>query len=551
RGDLDGFEHELRAAATALYGPVIALTSTTGEVVLSTAWAPGERLSGVHATSFLLDALAQGRPAISDLVIGPRTKRAEVGVALPVLDPATDRPRWLLSLYLPLRLLTADLQALHLPPGWLASILDSQGHSVTRLVDADAYHGRAGPPEMLEAARRVPVGFFDGGQVTADGEAMITAYARAPQSGYIVTVGIPNAALSEPLRARLLEAGLIGGALLALSIGLALLLSRRIIGALDAVAAHPTAAPRTGLVEVDRLGYALAEAERERSRAMEEFRSLADIVPGWVFVADADGQNIFVNQTFIDQVGLGVDALMGLNWLRVVHPEDRPRAANAWRAAIASGADSVTEYRVRMHDGTYRWFLCRARLVRGGADSPLRWLGVAVDIQDRKTAEAALQEAEQRLRALNLDLEGRVEREAVAREAATVRAAHGERMQALGQLAGGIAHDFNNVLQAVQGGAALLRQRTGDARAVDRLARMIEDAATRGATFTRRLLSFARRGELRAEPVDLARLLREMQEVLAPALGAQIRLRIEAPADLPPALVDKVQLETVLVNLAT
>ena len=53
-------------------------------------------------------------------------------------------------------------------------------------------------------------------------------------------------------------------------------------------------------------------------------------------------------------------------------------------------------------------------------------------------------------------LRARVGGEVAAREAAQARAAHGERMQALGQLAGGIAHDFNNVLQAVAGAATLI-----------------------------------------------------------------------------------------------
>ena len=92
----------------------------------------------------------------------------------------------------------------------------------------------------------------------------------------------------------------------------------------------------------------------------------------------------------------------------------------------------------------------------------------------------------------------------VALAAAQTRAAHAERLQALGQLAGGIAHDFNNVLQAVQGSASLLGKRAADSEGVRRLAGTIQDAAERGASITRRLLSFARRGDLRAEPVDVA-----------------------------------------------
>jgi signal transduction histidine kinase/ActR/RegA family two-component response regulator len=135
--------------------------------------------------------------------------------------------------------------------------------------------------------------------------------------------------------------------------------------------------------------------------------------------------------------------------------------------------------------------------------------------------------------------------------AARARAAHAERMQVLGQLAGGIAHDFNNVLQAVQGGATLIAKRAADADSVRRFTRMILDATERGASITRRLLAFARRGELRAEAVDAAALLSGLRDVLSHTLGSPIAVALELAPGLPPLLADKGQLETVLVNLAT
>ncbi|HZH46726.1 MAG TPA: ATP-binding protein, partial [Roseococcus sp.] len=102
-----------------------------------------------------------------------------------------------------------------------------------------------------------------------------------------------------------------------------------------------------------------------------------------------------------------------------------------------------------------------------------------------------------------------------------------------------------------QGGAGLIRRRVRDAAAVDKLARMVEDAAQRGAAVTRRLLAFSRRGELRAGPVPPDALFASLGELLAHTLGPDIRLRFEAPAGLPPLQADRNQLETVLVNLAT
>ncbi|MCB4821275.1 ATP-binding protein [Roseicella aerolata] len=159
--------------------------------------------------------------------------------------------------------------------------------------------------------------------------------------------------------------------------------------------------------------------------------------------------------------------------------------------------------------------------------------------------------SEARLQAVNQDLQARVEAEVAAREAAQIRAAHAERLQALGQLAGGIAHDFNNVLQAVGAATGLMQRRAEDPEAIRRLSRLVTEATARGAAVTNRLLAFARRGALQAEPVDAPALLEGLHDMLAHTLGRPLTIRIEATAPLPPLLADKAQLETVLVNLAT
>lgn len=231
-------------------------------------------------------------------------------------------------------------------------------------------------------------------------------------------------------------------------------------------------------------------------------------------------------------------------WLGSLHPEDRERVWTEEKAALEDpGQRYDTEYRVILADGRVRWLLARAKVLRNAAGHPLRMVGLNMDI-------TAIRETETALRRLTEDLESRVREEVAAREAAQARAAHAGQMQALGELAGGIAHDFNNVLQAVRASGALIVQCPADAEAVHEYARIVVEAADRGASVTRRLLAFARRGDLRAEMIDPVTLLQGMREVLEHTLGGGVTILISAGPDLPQMLADRSQLETALVNLA-
>ena len=164
--------------------------------------------------------------------------------------------------------------------------------------------------------------------------------------------------------------------------------------------------------------------------------------------------------------------------------------------------------------------------------------------------EAELRATGTELRRLTDELESRVQAEVVAREAAQLRAAMAERLQALGQLADGIAHDFNNVLQSVAVAGGLIERRPGDIDLVRSWVRVATEASARGAAIARRLLAFGRRGDLSPEPIDAAGLLDEMREMFEHTLGPEIEVVLRVPAGLPKLLADRGQLETVLVNLA-
>lgn len=136
-----------------------------------------------------------------------------------------------------------------------------------------------------------------------------------------------------------------------------------------------------------------------------------------------------------------------------------------------------------------------------------------------------------------------------ARHRAETALAQSQKMEAIGQLTGGVAHDFNNLLMAVLGSLDLLRKRVGSDEAALRLVRNATQAAERGAILTQRMLAFARRQELRPEPVDVSALVIGMDSFLRQTLGAGVTITIDAPPSSGCALVDQNQLELAILNL--
>ena len=174
--------------------------------------------------------------------------------------------------------------------------------------------------------------------------------------------------------------------------------------------------------------------------------------------------------------------------------------------------------------------------------------------QERALADlAAMTANELALRELAVEQEARILAETARRVAAQQDLVRKRGLDALGQLAGGVAHDFANVLQTVQAGVRLAEKNLDrDPAKVRRMLTAIGEAARRGNSVTRRLLGFARRGELRTEPVQIDAVFTNLKEVLVHTLNCPgLEIRCEAAASLPPVVADRGELETVLVNLAT
>lgn len=205
-------------------------------------------------------------------------------------------------------------------------------------------------------------------------------------------------------------------------------------------------------------------------------------------------------------------------WFERIHPEDRERVL-AEVAGIQTCGGMSTEYRWICADGSQRWFLDRAVLIRDPDGRPHEIFGSCLDVTDRKGIEQQLFQA--------------------------------QKMEAVGQLTGGIAHDFNNMLTVVIGNLdALTRALRGSGRNFGR-AQMALTGALSCAELTRRLLAFARRQPLQPSPVHLGQVCRNVAKLLGRTLGERIRIEIKGgDSEMWHVLADPAQVESSLINLA-
>jgi PAS domain S-box-containing protein len=140
------------------------------------------------------------------------------------------------------------------------------------------------------------------------------------------------------------------------------------------------------------------------------------------------------------------------------------------------------------------------------------------------------------------DLTDKIAAEAQIRQA--------QKMEAVGQLTGGIAHDFNNILTVIIGTNEILAEGVGDRPDLAAIAKMIDDAAGRGADLTKHLLAFARLQPLQPRETDVNELIGTAGKLLRPTLGEYIEIETLLAQDAWPAFVDPSQLTTAILNLA-
>ena len=133
--------------------------------------------------------------------------------------------------------------------------------------------------------------------------------------------------------------------------------------------------------------------EQALAASEQRYRVLTELSPQFIWTGSPSGEITYANQGFLDYLGFTLADTGGSGWLKAFDVEDQGMVLQAWQHSVATGEMYDVEARlVHGPSRQSRWWVVRAQPLRDEAGAIVNWLGVAVDIHDRKTAADELRQ---------------------------------------------------------------------------------------------------------------------------------------------------------------
>ena len=256
------------------------------------------------------------------------------------------------------------------------------------------------------------------------------------------------------------------------------------------------------------------QTRKALTQEMEERRRIFDTSNDLILVTDTSGNFIQVSPSVTAILGYQPSDMIGHSAVKFIHPDDLENTRSEMRAARRG--QNKRNFETRYID-------------KEGKSVALNWTGTWSEPVRRHFF---------------------IGRDLTEKQAAEAQLRHVQKMDAIGQLTGGVAHDFNNILTVITGTIGILEDAVAGDPQLAAIARLIDEAAERGANLTKHLLAFARKQPLQPLEVDVNSLVLEAAKLLQPTLGEHIEITPLLAEDAWTALADPSQLTTAVLNLA-
>jgi PAS domain S-box-containing protein len=268
-------------------------------------------------------------------------------------------------------------------------------------------------------------------------------------------------------------------------------------------------------IDISDLKYAQDDLAARESH----LRSILETVPEAMVVIDDVGEMISFSKAAEKLFGYAADEVCGRNVRMLMPNPDRDRHDGYIARYVATGERRIIGFgRVvtgQRKDGTT--FPMELAIGEAAANGKRIFTGFIRDLTSRHRMEEELRQA--------------------------------QKMEAVGQLTGGIAHEFNNMLTVITGTIDILADGVKDNPGLATITKMIGEAADRGARLTSSLLAFSRKQPLQPAEIDVNALIKEIVQLLSLTFGKHVDIVTRLSSDAWPALVDRAQLNSALVDL--
>jgi PAS domain S-box-containing protein len=273
----------------------------------------------------------------------------------------------------------------------------------------------------------------------------------------------------------------------------------------------------------------LRQSEEHVRESEGKFLVMANSTPVMMWVSGLDKGCTFCNQAWLEFTGRPLKEQLGSGWAESVHPQDRAGCRELCKEAFDARQPFTMEYRVRRHDGQYRWISDHGVPRYDSEQNFLGFIGSCVDVTEKKEAEGKAQRSQEELE-------------------------HVSRVSILGELAGSLAHELSQPLTAVVTSAeAAQRMMDGNHRNDEELRDTLMDVVVEGRRAggiiagMRAMLNKAP-GQMEAQDLNVA--VREVLEMMhGDLVNRRVTPVLRLGSRLPPVMAQGVQLRQVLLNL--